>query len=137
MMPLPPTRFSTTNCTPNASLKREQARRPMTPKLPPAANGTSTLTGRCGQACACAELAKAKTSQARRMPHARRNMRRKARTQTFKFSLVPIDALAALVTLLRLDRERGNRPRFEPLERDRLAGLLTIAVSAILQSRER
>src|SRR4051812_45726831 len=43
-------------------------------------------------------------------------------------SLVAIDALAPLVTLLRLDREGRDRARFEPLERDRLAGLLAIAV---------
>src|SRR5262245_8957640 len=41
------------------------------------------------------------------------------------------------MALLRLDRERGNRPRFEAFERDRLAGFLAIAVSSVLQSRER
>src|SRR5207302_7646720 len=52
-------------------------------------------------------------------------------------SFVPIDALPALVTFLRLNRKRGNWPRFEPLERDRFASLVAIAVSAIIQSRQR
>ena len=41
------------------------------------------------------------------------------------------------MTLLRLDRERGDRARFEPLERDRLAGLLAIAVGAVIEAGER
>ena len=49
-------------------------------------------------------------------------------------SLVAIDALAPLVPLLRLDRERGDRARLEPLERDRLAGLLAIAVGAVVET---
>src|SRR5262249_37156792 len=49
-------------------------------------------------------------------------------------SLVAIDALAPLVTLLRLDRERGDGARLEPLERNRLAGLLAIAVGAVLEA---
>src|SRR5438874_7914318 len=52
-------------------------------------------------------------------------------------SLVAIDALPALVTLLRLDRERRDRARLEPLERDRLAGLLAIAVGAVVDAEER
>jgi hypothetical protein len=57
IMPLPPTRFSTTNCWPNASLRREAASRPITSILPPAANGTSTFAGRCGHTCASADPA--------------------------------------------------------------------------------
>src|SRR5262249_58399755 len=49
-------------------------------------------------------------------------------------SLVAIDALAPLVTLLRLDRERGDGARFEPLKRNRLAGLLSITVGAVLEA---
>src|SRR5262249_14506313 len=49
-------------------------------------------------------------------------------------SLVAINALAPLVTLLRLDRERGDGARLEPLERDRLASLLAIAVGAVLEA---
>jgi hypothetical protein len=41
------------------------------------------------------------------------------------------------VTLLRLDRERGDGARLEPLERNRLAGLLAIAVAAVLEAGER
>src|SRR5215475_9371297 len=51
-------------------------------------------------------------------------------------SLVAIDALAPLMTLLRLDRERGDGARLEPLERNRLAGLLAIAVGAVLEAGE-
>src|SRR5262245_65683184 len=40
------------------------------------------------------------------------------------------------MTLLRLDRERGDGARFEPLERNRLAGLLAIAVGAVLEAGE-
>src|SRR5437764_7313093 len=52
-------------------------------------------------------------------------------------SFVAKDALAPFVTLLRLDRERGDRARVQPLERDRLAGLFAIAVGAVLEPAER
>src|SRR5829696_649960 len=51
--------------------------------------------------------------------------------------LVPIYALAALVPLLRFHRQRGDRPGLKPLERDRLAGLLTIAVGTIVDPLQR
>src|SRR5580704_6858356 len=51
--------------------------------------------------------------------------------------VVAIDALAALMALLRLDRQRRDRARFEPLDRDRLASLLAIAVGAVLDARQR
>src|SRR5690606_25506072 len=50
---------------------------------------------------------------------------------------VAIDPLAPLMTLLRLDRERRDRPRIETLQADRLAGLLAIAVGAILDALQR
>ena len=53
------------------------------------------------------------------------------------FSIVAIDLFATFVTLLRLDRQRGDRPRVEPLERDRLAGLLAVAVGAFLDALQR
>src|SRR5262249_40025789 len=68
MTPLPPTRFSTTNCCENVSLRRAAARRPMRSILPPAANGTSTLTGLCGQVCGCARELAVRTIEARRPP---------------------------------------------------------------------
>src|SRR5258708_17096959 len=43
--------------------------------------------------------------------------------------LVAIDLFAFLVALLRLDRERRDRARLQPLQRDRLAGLLAIGAS--------
>ena len=49
-------------------------------------------------------------------------------------SIVAIDALAAFVALLRLDRQRRDRAGFQPLDRDRLAGFLAIAVSAVLDA---
>src|SRR5579864_1925118 len=52
-------------------------------------------------------------------------------------SLVPVHPLAALVALLRFDGERCDRARFEALDRDRLAGLLAIAVGAVFDARER
>src|SRR6266481_437484 len=48
--------------------------------------------------------------------------------------LVAIDLFALLVTFLGLDRERRDRPRFEPLQRDRLAGLLAIAIGIVLDA---
>src|SRR5690242_18178453 len=51
--------------------------------------------------------------------------------------VIAIDALATLVAFLSFDREGGNRPRFEPLERDRLAGLLAITVGAVLDPLQR
>src|SRR5689334_9878819 len=52
-------------------------------------------------------------------------------------SIVAIDPLAPLVTLLRLDRQGGDRAGLEPLDRDRLAGLLAIAVGAVLDALQR
>ena len=52
-------------------------------------------------------------------------------------SVVAIDALVALVTLLRLDRQRRDRPGLEALEGDRLAGLLAIAVGAVVDPGQR
>src|SRR5271170_6882073 len=51
--------------------------------------------------------------------------------------VVAIDALAPLVAFLGFDRERRDRTGFEPLERDRLAGLLAKAVSALFDALER
>jgi hypothetical protein len=48
--------------------------------------------------------------------------------------LVPIHLLPLLVPLLRLDRERGDGTGFEPLQRDRLAGFLAIAVGVVLDA---
>jgi len=48
-----------------------------------------------------------------------------------------INALAALVAFLRLDRQCGNRARFEAFERDRLAGFLAITVGAVFDALER
>jgi len=48
--------------------------------------------------------------------------------------LVAIDLLALLVALLRFHRERGDGSGFEPLQRDRLAGLLAIAVGVVVDA---
>src|SRR5262245_12924301 len=48
--------------------------------------------------------------------------------------VVAIDPLAPLVTLLGFNRECGNRPGLQALERDRLSGLLAIAVGAVFNS---
>src|ERR1700682_2183333 len=54
-----------------------------------------------------------------------------------KTLLVAIDLLAFLVALLRLHRERRDRARLYPLQRDRLAGLLAIAVGVVLDALQR
>src|SRR2546429_3182071 len=51
--------------------------------------------------------------------------------------LVAIHLFAFLVALLRLDRERRDRARLQPLQRDRLAGLLAIAVGVVLDALQR
>ena len=51
--------------------------------------------------------------------------------------IVAVDALAPLVALLRLERKRGDRAGFKTLERDRLAGLLAVAVGAVVDRCER
>src|SRR5665213_1256826 len=51
--------------------------------------------------------------------------------------LVAIDLLALLVALLRFHRERGDRAGFEPLQRDRFAGLLAIAVGVVVDALQR
>src|SRR5271154_1215686 len=48
--------------------------------------------------------------------------------------LVTVDLFALFVALLRLDRQGGDRSGFEPLQRDRLTGLLAIAVSVVLDA---
>src|SRR5690606_8229504 len=50
---------------------------------------------------------------------------------------VAVDALAALVTLLRLDTQGGDRPGIEPLQADWLAGFLAVAVSAVFDAHQR
>src|SRR5260370_26248755 len=50
---------------------------------------------------------------------------------------VAIDFLAFLVALLRLHRERRDRAGLQPLQRDRLAGLLAIAVGVVLDALQR
>src|SRR5258705_10442559 len=51
-MPPAPARFSTTNCWPKASLSRWATMRVMVSGSPPAAYGTTILTGLAGYACA-------------------------------------------------------------------------------------
>src|SRR5262249_43332506 len=51
--PAAPGRFSTTKGSPNASPRCWAMMRAMASVLPPAPNGTSSLTGFCGQLCAC------------------------------------------------------------------------------------
>src|SRR3954465_4832679 len=51
--------------------------------------------------------------------------------------LVAIDLLAFFVALLRFHRKRGNGAGFQPLQRDRLAGFLAIAVGVVLDALQR
>ena len=46
-------------------------------------------------------------------------------------------ALHALVTLLRLDRQGGDRPCLEPADANRLVGFLAIPVSADIEPVQR
>src|SRR5262245_27203716 len=52
MAPPAPARFSTTNCWPSFSFSHCAVVRAMPSVLPPGANGTIRVTGRCGQDCA-------------------------------------------------------------------------------------
>src|SRR5262245_42858362 len=51
--------------------------------------------------------------------------------------LVPVNLLALLVALLGFHRKRRDRTGLEALQRDRLAGLLAIAVGVVLDSLQR
>src|SRR6185369_14666578 len=51
--------------------------------------------------------------------------------------LFAVELLLELAALLRLDRQRRGRSRDEALDADRLAGLLAVAVAAVLDARER
>src|SRR5947207_3724842 len=51
--------------------------------------------------------------------------------------LVAINLLAFFVALLRLDRKRGDGAGFQPLQRDRLASFLAIAVGVVLDALQR
>src|SRR5882724_680318 len=53
------------------------------------------------------------------------------------FLFVAIDFLAFLVALLRFHREGGDRPGLQPLQRDRLAGLLAVAVGVVVDALQR
>src|SRR5436190_497895 len=55
----------------------------------------------------------------------------------FSISVVARDSLVALVTLLRLDRHRRDRPRLQPGEADRLAGHFAKAIFAGLDAVKR
>src|SRR5260370_29340469 len=52
-------------------------------------------------------------------------------------TFVAARALETLVALLRLDRERGDRTGFEALQRDRLAGVLAVAIGALVYRLQR
>src|SRR5262245_15584197 len=52
-------------------------------------------------------------------------------------SVVLVDPLTPLVPLLCLDRQRRDRTRLQPLERDWFAGLFAIAVGAIVDAGDR
>src|SRR5947208_7939937 len=51
--------------------------------------------------------------------------------------LVAVGSLHALVPLLRLDRQRGDRPGLQPPYADRLIGLLAPAIGAGIDAAER
>src|SRR2546430_16094113 len=67
-------------------------------------------------------------------------IRRPPRSTLFPYTTLfrsPVHALAALVALLRLDRQGGDGAGFQPPERDRLAGLLAEAVGAVVNALQR
>src|ERR1700686_133474 len=66
-----------------------------------------------------------------------RNSSHRALSRDPKSLLVPIDLLAFFGALLRFHRQRCDRAGFQPLQRDRLAGLLAIAVGVVLDALQR
>src|SRR5690606_23886491 len=52
-------------------------------------------------------------------------------------SIVSVTLLAALMALLRLDRKCSDRPCIKPLERNRLAGFLAIAICSFIKALQR
>ena len=52
-------------------------------------------------------------------------------------SVLAEDALATLVALLGFERQGGDRAGFKAAQADRLAGLLALAVGAVLDAGER
>src|SRR5262249_44619679 len=60
-----------------------------------------------------------------------------ARPRGAMASIVAVDPLAPLVAFLRLDRKRGDGAGPHAAQRDRLAGLLAIAVGAVVEPRQR
>ena len=52
-------------------------------------------------------------------------------------SVVAVDPLHPLVALLRLDRQGGDRAGLQPADADRFAGLLAIAVGAVINTLQR
>ncbi len=57
-----------------------------------------------------------------------------AQTRIGRPSIVAVDALAALVALLRFEAQGGHRPRVEALHANRLACFLAITVGAVLDA---
>ena len=51
-------------------------------------------------------------------------------------SVVAVDPLAALMAFLRFNRKGGDGAGIQPFQCDRFAGLLAIAVSALLNARQ-
>src|SRR6266851_8142123 len=51
-------------------------------------------------------------------------------------SLLPVELLLLLAARLRLDRKRCRRPRDQPGDADRLAGLLAVAVAALFDAAQ-
>src|SRR2546430_17129923 len=67
-------------------------------------------------------------------------IRRPPRSTLFPYTTLfrsPVHGVAALVALLRLDRQGGDGAGFQPPERDRLASLLAEAVGAVVDALQR
>src|SRR5690606_2520175 len=72
----------------------------------------------------------------RRLGHRQKHPLSRAAIQ-ITMSLVAIDLFTALVALLRLDRQRRDRPCIEPLQADGFAGFLAKTISAIVKTLPR
>ena len=59
------------------------------------------------------------------------------KTTGFEESVVAINALAFLVSLLRFQPQSGDVPRIEPFQADRLASLFAIALSFVFNAAQR
>src|SRR6516164_4185597 len=126
MLPPAPDLLSTTNGTPNFACRCCCRMRASKSADPPAANGTTMVTGRCGQAsCACAGAASARTAATART---RRMCKPPGLTRWRNSHRLEMGIAALVEVLVGIAHGLGLAAAEHDLEVDRLQAVVLIAV---------